>query len=111
MDIDGTMQVEIVSDQPNPMVNLAEENIQAPERRSERLKKYTAMTTMEKVDKMAIKANLEGKPVNHNSFFVLPIEEIAHVTSCMGIRVDDDNFATFNLIKDLKKVRDDLYQK
>jgi hypothetical protein len=50
-------------------------------------------------------------PSNCNSFSVLPVEEIAHVTSCMGIIVEDDNFATFNLIKDLEKARDDLYQK
>jgi hypothetical protein len=42
--------------------------------------------------------NLEGNPSNCNSFSVLPVEEIAHVTSCMGIIVEDDNFATFNLM-------------
>jgi hypothetical protein len=31
--------------------------------------------------------NLEGNPSNCNSFSVLPVEEIAHVTSCMGIIV------------------------
>lgn len=110
MDIDGTQLVVTEVALPKLVVLPAEKKAQVPER-SERLKKDTAMTTMEKVEKIALKANLEGNPTNHNSFSVLSAEEIANVTSCMGIRVDDDDFATFDLIKDLERARNDFFIK
>ena len=80
-------------------------------RRSERLKKDTTLNIMEKVEKRAQKANLEGNSSNNNSFSVLPNEVIGAITSCMGIVVEEDDFDTFNLSKDLEKTRDDLYHK
>jgi hypothetical protein len=78
-------------------------------RRSDRLKKTTTMTTMEKNLKMAKKGNLEGNPSSFNCFSVLLIEEMVNVTSNMGIDLNENDFDTFNLLKDLEKARDDLY--
>lgn len=69
------------------------------------------MTTMEKNQKMARKRNLEGNPPNSNSFSVLSIEEFVLITTDMGVAVDENDFDTFNLLKDLEKARNDLYQK
>lgn len=80
-------------------------------RRSDRLKKTTTMTTMEKNLKMAKKGNLEGNPSSFNCFSVLLIEEMVNVTSNMGIDLNENDFDTFNLLKDLEKARDDLYYK
>lgn len=53
-------------------------------RRSEHLKKDITLTTNEKTERMAKKRNLEGNPCDHNMFFVLPIDELAELTSAMG---------------------------
>jgi hypothetical protein len=60
---------------------------------------------------MAKKGNLEGNPSSFNYFSVLPIEEMVNVTSNMGIDLNENDFDTFNLLKDLEKARDDLYYK
>lgn len=80
-------------------------------RRSDRLKKSTSLTTMEKNQKMAKKRNLEGNPSCSNSFSTLPIEEIAKVSTDMGVVVEESDFDTFDLLKDLEKARGDLYKK
>lgn len=80
-------------------------------RRSERLKKDSNSTTMEKVEKVAQKKNLEGNPSNSNSFSVLSVDEVVHITSEMGIVIEDDDFDTCNLLKDLEIARNDLYEK
>ena len=66
---------------------------------------------MEKVEKLAKKRNLEGNLSSSNSFSTLPIEEIVHTASDMGIAVKHDDFATFDLLKTLEMARDDLYVK
>lgn len=87
-------------------------DLQQPnERRSDRLKKTTTLTTMEKNQQMAHKRNLEGNPPNPNSFSVLPIEELVDVASYMGIALDESDFATFNLLKELETARHDLFAK
>lgn len=84
---------------------------QGQDRRSERLKKDANLTTMEKVGKVAQKMNLEGNPQNPNSFSVLSVDEVVHISSEMGVVIEDDDFATCNLLKDLEIARNDLYQK
>jgi hypothetical protein len=66
---------------------------------------------MEKGEKLAKKWNLEGHSSSSNSFSILPVEEIVHTASDMGIVVKYDNFATFDLLKTLEMARDDLYVK
>lgn len=60
---------------------------------------------------MAQKKNLEGNPQNSNSFSVLPIEDLIIVTNNMGISIPKDNFATFDLLKDLENARHDLFKR
>lgn len=80
-------------------------------RRSERLKKDTCISTMEKNERMAAKRNLEGNSKNCNSFASLTVDEIAHLSSDMGIAMNNNNFETFDLIKELEKARNDLHNK
>jgi hypothetical protein len=85
---------------------------QIPERRrSERLKKDTGLTTMEKLEKAGAKKNLEGNSKTTNSFSILSVDDIIHTTADMGIVVDSNNFATFDLINELENARNDLYHK
>jgi hypothetical protein len=84
---------------------------QLERRRSDRLKKGTNLHTMEKVDKLAKKRNLEGNLSNENSLSVLPIGEIVNISADMGISVKDDDFATFDLLKTLETTRHYLYFK
>ena len=99
----------------NSTSELGQEKLEIPpedERRSDRLKKTTTMSTSEKTKMVTQKRNLEGNPkTNYNSFSVLPIEELVHVTADMGVALDENDFDTFNLLKDLEKARSDLYQK
>jgi hypothetical protein len=84
---------------------------QLERRRSERLKKDTNLHTMDKVEKLAKKGNLEGNSSNENSFLVLPIEEIVNISTDMGIAVKNDDFVTFVLLKVLEFARNYLYLK
>jgi hypothetical protein len=110
MDIDGGTQRGEVLLQSDYAVHSEEAN-PVQERRSERLKKITPLTNLEEMERNVQEANLEGIYSNYNSFSVLLDDDISHITSCMGIVVEDNNFDTFNLIRDLEKARDDLYQK
>jgi len=80
-------------------------------RRSERLKKDTVLTTMEKIEKAGAKKNLEGNSTTTNSFSILSVDDIIHTTTDMGILVDSNNFDTFDLINELENARNDLYHK
>jgi hypothetical protein len=80
-------------------------------RRSDRLKKTATLTTMEKTGVMAQKKNLEGNPQNSNSFAALTDNDIIHITSEMGIVVENDSFETCNLLNALEIARNDLYMK
>jgi hypothetical protein len=42
---------------------------------------------------------------------MLPIEEIVSISVDMGVVINHDDFATFNLLKDLEQARDELYSK
>jgi hypothetical protein len=85
---------------------------QIPERRrSERLKKDANLTTMEKIDRVAQKRNLEDNPSNSNSFSILSVEDIVNITSNMGIVIENSEFDTCCLLNDLENARNDLYQK
>jgi len=80
-------------------------------RRSERLKKDANLTTMEKIGRVAQKKNLEGNPQKSNCFSVLSANDITHITSEMGIVIENDDFDTCNLLNDLETARNDLYLK
>jgi hypothetical protein len=111
MDIDGgTLKGEVLL-LPDYDVQ-SEKAIPVQERRrSERLKKITPLTNLEEMERNVQDASLEGIYSNHNSFSILLDDDISHITSCMGIVVEENNFDTYNLIRDLEKARDDLYQK
>lgn len=87
------------------------EAVQIQERRSERPKKTANLTTMEKTGMMAQKRNLEGNSQNSNSFAALSNNDIVHITSEMGIAIENDNFETCNLLNALETARNDLYMK
>jgi hypothetical protein len=76
-----------------------------------RLKKDANLTTLEKTERAAQKKNLEGNPKPSNSFAVLSIDDISHISSEMGVVMDSDAFDTCNLLNDLEKARNDLYLK
>lgn len=80
-------------------------------RRSERLKKDTNLTTMEKTMKIVQEKNLEGNPKTSNSFAALSVDDISRISSKMGIAIDSNFFDTCNLLTDLEKARNDLYLK
>jgi hypothetical protein len=58
------------TDNPAPIIPMMDQE----RRRSERLKKDTTLTTMEKNQKMAEKRNVEGNTSTSNSFATLQIE-------------------------------------
>lgn len=99
----------IVNDQVN--VDAPADVQVLPERRSDRLKKDTALTTMEKLERMAKKRNCEGNPLQNNMFSVLPNDEIATLSSHMGVVIEDTAFDTLDLLRDLEKARMTLYNK
>ena len=80
-------------------------------RRSERLKNDIEVTTKEKNERMAKKRNLEGNPLATNMFSDLPVESIKCLSADMGIAVDNINFGTFNMLKDLEIARHNLHIK
>jgi hypothetical protein len=80
-------------------------------RRSERLKKDSNLTTKEKIEKAAQINNLEGNSTRANSFSVLSVEDIINVSSDMGIVLDDKDFDTFDLLKQLECARNELFLK
>jgi hypothetical protein len=91
----------------------AEAHLKQPQerRRSERLKKDITLTTKEKNERMARKRNLEGTHSNQNMFSVLPLDEIAELSSGMGVIVNDYDFGTFDMLRDLECARQDLFNK
>jgi len=80
-------------------------------RRSERLKNDITVTTKEKNERMAKKRNLEGNPLATNMFSDLPVESIKCLSADMGIAVNNINFGTFNMLKDLEIARHNLHIK
>lgn len=87
------------------------EQLHGGRRRSKRLMKEIAVTTMEKNEKMARKHNLEGNCSSHNMFSTLPVEEVAEISSCMGVSVDKNDFETFDLLKNLENTRYEMFKK
>lgn len=73
--------------------------------------KDIALSTMEKLERRAKERNLEGNSTKSNSFGVLPIEEIIDITAGMGVIIENDDFMSFDLLKDLERARGDPYQK
>jgi hypothetical protein len=66
---------------------------------------------MENVEAAIMKKNLEGNLASYNTFSTLPIEEIVHNASEMGISIKHDDFDTFDLLKTLELARNDMYLK
>ena len=96
-DKSNELQVNDDTSDPGQKNNQSMISQQTPERRwSERLKKDTAVTTMEKNERMAKKRNLEGNTSNYNSFSALPVEDIITVTADMGVILDATDFDTFD---------------
>ena len=60
---------------------------------------------------VARKRNLEGNPLATNMFSDLPVESINCLSADMGIAVDNINFGTFNMLKDLEIARHNLHIK
>lgn len=56
---------------------------------------------MEKVEKLSKKRNLEGNSLQPNMFSALPFEDFLNFSNAMGVSVEDNDFATFDLLKDL----------
>lgn len=87
--------------------------VQREERRtSARLKKDLLISTNDKIIQMGKKRNLEGTNLNsENSFSVLEENEIALLAKGMGIDIDDSNFLTIDLIKELEIARHAIAEK
>lgn len=107
--------VELISDDEanggiTNVKNEVEDNMIQERRRSDRLKKDTAVTTVEKIEKVAKKRNLEGNSANSNVFSALPVDEIVQSAADMGVVVHNDDLETFDLLKTLELARDDLYK-
>jgi hypothetical protein len=66
---------------------------------------------MKTVERFSVRFRPLSSLVSSNSFFSLSSEEIIHTTSDMGIDINHDDFATFDLLKSLEMARDDLYVK
>jgi len=67
---------------------------------------------MEKNESMAKKRFLKGNNSHYNLFFVLPTEEITNLTYDMGVIIEQDDFDTLDLLKDLETARHyNLYTK
>jgi hypothetical protein len=95
----------LTQDLVNEVPAQAKQHVNQGRRRSERLKETTSLHTMEKVDKLVKKRNLEGNSSTANKFSALLIEEIAHTIADMGISIKHDDFATFDLLKTLEMAR------
>lgn len=90
---------------------MADMKLAQERRRSERLMKETMLTTQEKTERMAKKRNLEGNTSNQNMFSTLANDVIAELSASMGINPDNNDYATFDLLKDLECARQELYSK
>lgn len=79
-----------------------------PERRSERLKKDVHVTTKQKNEAYAKKRSLEGNTRTSCSFSSLENVHLNDLAKNMGVMIPDNNFATFDIIKDLENARNCL---
>jgi hypothetical protein len=80
-------------------------------RRSERLKKDVLLTTMEKNDAMARKRNLEGNSKIPRNLSDVDNSILNSLAKNMGVVIQNENFATFDVLKDLESARNCLYAK
>jgi hypothetical protein len=99
------VEVEKCNDMPDAVIPV----IQG--RRSGRLKKDTALNIMEKGEMMARKRNLEGNIAIAKTFSALPVDELVHSAADMGVMLNSNNLATFDLFRTLELARNDVYQK
>lgn len=97
--------------EPAEVAKRKEVQDQGMRRRGEMLKKDSNLTTKEKIEKAAQIKNLEGNSTRANSFSVLSVEDIINVSSDMGIVLDDKDFDTFDLLKQLECARNELFLK
>lgn len=89
-----------------------EPTIAKTRRTSARLQKDLLLTTDDRNLKVGRKRNLEGTNLNSkNSFSVLSYLDIMQKSKDIGVVIDDDNFATIDLMKDLEIARHSLLEK
>lgn len=91
-------------------------NLQLPmvedRRTSSRLQKDILLTTEDRILKIGKKRNLEGTNLNtKNSFSVLDNTDTMHISSEMGILIEDSNYAAIDMIKYLEIARYSLAKK
>lgn len=84
-------------------------DVQPERRRSERLKKEVHVATSEKNEVIAKKRNLEGNLNLPHHLSDVDNLELDSMAKNMGVVVQKDHFATFDLIKDLELARNCLY--
>lgn len=99
------MQVEAVD------VNKKKKTDQQERRRCERLKRDIHITTQEKIDAAAKKRCLEGNPSKPTVLADVSNDHLIDLAKNMGIIVNDENFATFDMIKEIETARHCLYDK
>jgi len=85
--------------------------VQVEKRRSERLKREIHVTTQEKMEAMAKKRCLEGNSEKPTAIAAVNNDQLKCLAKDMSVMVHDDNFATFNLIKEIEAARQCLYDK
>jgi len=79
-------------------------------RRSERLKEIL-LTTLEKNEMMAKQRSLEGNDKKSYSISDISNDVLGNLAKDMGVLVQNNDFATFDMLKDLENTRNCLYAK
>ena len=80
-------------------------------RRSDRLKKDILLSTQEKNEIMAKKRCMEGNISNITTLSTFQNSEICSLAKNMGIVIEEEDFDTFDTLKDLEMARANLYHK
>jgi len=82
-----------------------------PERRSERLKKDVHLTTMEKNEALAKKRSLEGNSNKSHTLASIDNNMLNDLAKNMGVLINDTEFSTFDMLKELETIRNCLHLK
>jgi hypothetical protein len=80
-------------------------------RQSERLGKNIHLTTQERNEIMAQKRCLEGNSTHAVSFSELSNNDMCSIAKNMGVVISEDDFDTFDVVKELELARANLYEK
>jgi hypothetical protein len=103
--------VKLVDSQGAPKVAQKDVMGVQPKRRSECLKKDIHLTTMEKNEAYAKKRALEGNIDTSHSLSDIDNVHLNDLAKNMGVVIHDDNFSTFDILKDLEAARNCLFNK